>query len=251
MRPAVFSAVCLWFAATNAAAQARPPRELTTDRPDRTESPVTVDKAHFQFELELANFADSRVTGGSVRSWGFAVVNAKYGIRDDADLQLIVQGHERTTAGSLTSSSTLPDLTARMKWNLWGDDGGRTAFALMPFITVPREGGAATGGLILPWSTDLGRGWDMGVMSEVDVLARGRVGLVHSATFGHDLTGRLGMYAELASEMPELALKSTAWTGDTGLMYRTGPNLQLDAGIQLGLERAERVRAFVGVSRRY
>lgn len=32
-------------------------REMSTDRPDTTESPYTVDAGHFQFELDLAEYA--------------------------------------------------------------------------------------------------------------------------------------------------------------------------------------------------
>jgi hypothetical protein len=31
-------------------------RELATDRPDKTESPTTVDAGHFQFEMDFATF---------------------------------------------------------------------------------------------------------------------------------------------------------------------------------------------------
>ena len=31
-------------------------RELTPDRPDKTESPYTVDAGHFQLEMDFANF---------------------------------------------------------------------------------------------------------------------------------------------------------------------------------------------------
>ncbi len=30
-------------------------REMSTDRPDKTESPYTVDAGHFQWEMDLAN----------------------------------------------------------------------------------------------------------------------------------------------------------------------------------------------------
>jgi hypothetical protein len=250
-----FAAVALLIASAGvipAAAQTvKPLRELTTDRPDLTESPITVDKGHFQLEVELVNYANARASGATARSWGFGIVNAKLGVRDDIDVQLITQARERITTGSTTASSTLPDFTARVKWNLWGDDGGRTAFALMPFVTIPRDGGESTIGLVVPWSTELGRGWDMGAMSEIDVTGD-QVDLIHSATFGHDLTGRLGMYAELASDLPNHDFGKIALTADTGLMYRVGANLQFDSGVQIGLDdRAERVRAFVGVSRRY
>jgi hypothetical protein len=45
-------------------------RPLSTDRPDQTESPYTVDAGHFQIEMDLANGTLDRdkSNGGDVRS---------------------------------------------------------------------------------------------------------------------------------------------------------------------------------------
>src|SRR5262245_25948677 len=51
-------------------------REMSTDRPDQTESPYTVDAGHFQMEMDLgiATFDRDKSGGGDVRTevWGVA-----------------------------------------------------------------------------------------------------------------------------------------------------------------------------------
>ncbi len=52
------------------------------------------------------------------------------------------------------------DLTARLKINLWGDDGGTTAFGLLPYLKFPTStdslgNNAVEGGLILPFAVNL------------------------------------------------------------------------------------------------
>jgi hypothetical protein len=255
MRAALWLAGCVVAGANLFAQPARKLRDLTTDRPDRTESPITVDKGHVQVEIDFVNVTQ---TAASIRSYGFGAVNAKLGLRDNVDLQLVSQVHERTKVGTLTTTSTLPDVMARLKVNLWGNDGGKTAAALMPFVTVPTEsGGSVEGGLIVPLAVELGRGWGFGTMSELDLVrsetsASHQLNVVHSVTFGHDLTSTVGMYGELAAELRNAAVKTVATTANTGLTLRVGGNLQFDAGANAGLnDHADRIRVFVGMARRY
>ena len=67
-------------AATQAQAQSQL-RELTTDRPDQTESPITVDRGRFQIEVDAISFTRDRDKsgGGNVRtdSTGVAPINLK------------------------------------------------------------------------------------------------------------------------------------------------------------------------------
>src|SRR5438093_6841318 len=54
-------------------------RELSTDRPDKTESPYTVDAGHFQIEMDLVSYSRDRDThaGADTRvdSWAVAPIN--------------------------------------------------------------------------------------------------------------------------------------------------------------------------------
>jgi hypothetical protein len=44
-------------------------RELSPDRPDKTESPHTVDAGHFQLEMDFVNFTYSDVRTGPYTRW--------------------------------------------------------------------------------------------------------------------------------------------------------------------------------------
>ena len=93
------------------------------------------------------------------------------------------------------------DVTVRMKWNLWGNDGGDTAFALFPFVKIPTGAGLGSdsweGGLILPFGTTLDNGLSLGLMAEIDVVEDGGGNhdfeFLHSAVIGFDLTEELGL----------------------------------------------------------
>lgn len=246
-------------------------RELSTDRPDITESPYTVDAGHFQIEMDLANYARDVVNDASgelrATSYGLAALNLKAGLLARLDLQLVLDCYLHTrsedeAAGSESEASGLGDLQTRLKFNLWGNEGGRTAGALMPFIKWPLaaselRNGETEGGLILPVAVALPAGWSLGLMAELDFLRNAdddgyERETVGSITAGHDLAGALGGYAELVVSKSSVAGAEGQSLLGLGLTYGPEASLQFDGGCNLGLaEAAPDLGLFVGVSRRF
>ena len=244
-------------------------REMSTDRPDKTESPYTVPKGMIQLESDLAalTYDKHNTERATLSAWNFGSLNAKIGLADNVDLQVVFDGYlnenikDRVT-GASSRHDGVGDLTTRLKINLWGNDGGSTALALMPFVKAPTAShglgnDGVEGGLIIPLAVELPGGWGMGVMTEFDITADEAGGghhaeFVNSVTFGHDITEKLGGYVEFWSLIS--AENSSDWEGtvDVGLTYALTDNLQLDAGCNFGItEAAEDVHPFVGISYRF
>jgi hypothetical protein len=242
-------------------------RELLPDRPDKTESPYTVDAGHFQLEMDFAKFVQDRSDRVHLRSWNLAPCNLKLGLLNNVDLQLVFDSsiHHRIedrAARSTTTRSGLGDVTTRLKINLWGNDGGQTAFALMPFVKFPTASDqlgndAVEGGVILPLAVQLPGGWGLGLMSECDFLRNDETSsyhstFIHSITLGHDLFGKLGGFFEFFSEVSRA--RGSPWVGtvDLGLSYGLTENSQLDAGVNLGVtDSADDVNPFAGLTVRF
>ena len=246
-------------------------RELSTDRPDKTESPYTVDAGHFQIEMDLVTYErdHDRSSGANTvtKSWGIAPMNLKVGLCNQADLQVVLDtfSQVRTSdrmAGTRTTQRGFGDITTRLKVNVWGNDGGGTAFAAMPFLKLPSNqdhlgNHAVEGGLILPLSLDLGMGFGMGLMTEFDFIQNSfntdyHAEFVNSVTVSRDLFGNLGGYVEFWSLVS--AERGSEWQGtfDVGLTYGLSKNIQLDAGVNFGVTKsAPDVQPFLGVSVRF
>lgn len=244
-------------------------RELSTDRPDQTESPYTVDAGHWQFEFDFFNYTHDRENGVRTQTLNVAPLNAKLGLTNSADLQLIFDNYttERVrTGGATTTTRDWGDVTIRVKQNLWGNDGGDTAFAVMPFVKIPLHLGDAgndlvEGGVILPLAIALPRGWNLGLMTEVDVLANDTPSpngsnrhfeWINSITFSHDITKKLGGYVEFFSA--HSYENGTEWSAqiDVGLTYSINNDTQLDVGCNFGATRnAPDVQPFLGLTLRY
>ncbi len=67
-------------------------RELSADRPDKTDSPFTVDAGHFQLEMGFGNFSYQKFNteqGNLVsREYQIAPMNLKVGLLNNLDVQL-------------------------------------------------------------------------------------------------------------------------------------------------------------------
>jgi len=245
-------------------------RELSTDRPDQTESAYTVDAGHFQFELDFLNYTQDRDEsgGGDVRTrlLNIAPVNLKLGLLNTVDVQLMIDPRvesriEDRRAGTTMRASGFGEVATRLKINLWGNDGGSTALAIMPFVKWPLSAsavrnGETEGGVIVPFALELPAGWGLGAMTEVDFVSDGRSGyeteFVNSITFARDLTERLGGYVEFFTVTSRAS--GFKWQGqfDVGVTYALGKDTQLDFGCNFGVTKsAPDFQPFVGISRRY
>ncbi|HWA26133.1 MAG TPA: transporter [Lacunisphaera sp.] len=245
-------------------------RELSTDRPDQTESPQTVDAGHWQIETDLVNYTrDHNRTGGGdlvTRDLTVGAIDLKYGLTDRMDVQVVVDPYvnSRVTdrmAGLTTRASGFGEVTTRLKFNFWGNDGGSTACAIMPFVKWPLSAsgvrnGETEGGVMLILGYELPAGWGSAMMTEVEWVDDGAGGRdvewVNSITFAHDLTARLGGYVELFTVTGKAPGCKWQVQFDVGLTYAVSPDIQLDAGCNFALTRAAPdFQPFVGFSRRF
>ncbi|HSH96220.1 MAG TPA: transporter [Roseimicrobium sp.] len=246
-------------------------RKLSTDRPDLTESPYTVDAGHFQFETDLLNYTYDRYNSArsNTRDEALSVstINAKVGLWNNVDLQLVVPVYNRVrsrdlTTGAVTKGDGFGDLITRLKVNLWGNDGGTTAFGVMPFIKIPTAAsglgnGSVEGGIILPLAVELPAGWGMGTMLEVDVIRNGagsgqHAEVVQTVTFAHDILGSLGGYVEFFSLLSTESGAGWVASVNAGLTYGLTTDIQLDCGIKVGVTRAAPdLNPFVGITFRF
>jgi hypothetical protein len=134
-------------------------RSFNTDRPTKANVPYTVDAGHFQYETDLVSFTHQVI--GSVHTNTILALNPtfKVGVTNNADLEVNVSFAGVHTFGSSTGPSStswgIGDTFVRSKINLWGNDGGDTVAAVIPYIKAPSApigigNGAVEGGLIGP-----------------------------------------------------------------------------------------------------
>ena len=247
-------------------------REMTTDRPDTTEVPFTVDAGHFQLETNVLGFGRSfRGPEGDVTS-SFDVMtsNLRIGLTNEIELSLVGRpyGSIRTRGPNIFDRQYgTGGFDVRMKFNIWGNDNfeapGSTGFALLPYITLPtdRFNGISNdkieGGVSAIWAIKFNDTFNLGINASIAAEQLGdvpayRPGGILTFSLGHAITEKFGFYYEAITRYGIGDGRGEIQTLGGGITYKVNKNLQLDAGVNFGVTRAsDRVNPFVGFSARY
>lgn len=246
-------------------------REMATDRPDKTESAYTVDAGHYQIEMDLLSYTYDRSSAAgehlTTKAWAIAPINLKVGVLNNLDLQIIAETYNiQWTKDRATNSSTrvsgVGDLLLRCKTNLWGNDGGPSALSVMPFLKIPTNqhdlgNGALESGVIFPFAMELPVDWGFGAQAEIDWLQDSNSSdyheeFINTVTVSHDIAGKLAGYVELFSNVSTERGGKWIATFDFGFTYAVTRDIQLDAGMNIGLtDAADDLNPFIGLSMRY
>jgi hypothetical protein len=207
--------------------------------------------------------------GSNTRTSELAVapVNLKVGVTNNIDFQIVLEWYNGVRvrehgSDEVRRTSGFGAATARVKVNLWGNDGGASAFGAISFVRWPsslaRPGNEAMeGGMVIPFALKLPGDWSVGAMTGFDfvqseTVARRYASFINSVTLGHALKGDLGGYVEFYSEVS--AEPGSTWVGTTdfGISCALTANLQLDAGVNIGVTRAAKnLNLFTGLSWRF
>lgn len=230
-------------------------RNFATDRPDITESAYSVDAGHFQLETDLYKRSITKTNGSKETLKTFNNINLKYGLTNSADIQFVVSSYEK----SITSSQVANDvkegfggLTIRFKQNIFGNDKGKVALAIMPFVNITlHKGDMLAGGIIIPASFELPQGWSAGAQIEVDFVKPTHSNIqstyIASATLGHQFYKKLNFFIENVVTF-EASNDQAFYFLNGGFTYNLLPDLILDAGTYYCLAESSSRTVFVGCS---
>lgn len=252
------------FAVAGAAFAAAP--DFVSGRPGKNESPIVVPKGYLQIETEAARFGTDKDSGVKTDSLSVAASSLRYGLGGGYEAELILQPYVREKArdaSGRTSADGIGDTALRLRKNLAGQDGGAFAAAVIGYVTLPAPNGGlgsdnVGGGILLPVQQQL-----------TDKLSfAGTLGLAlvdsdahpHRDAFdpslalglGYAFTDRIGGFVELYADRAMEDGSETNATFDFGITYLALANLQLDAGVNLGLSDAATDQEFyVGMAKRF
>lgn len=242
-------------------------RPMATDRPDQTDGVYTVPKGWWQFETGLLSYSRRLDTDNRNESFIWGEVNAKYGLTDSIDLQLIWQAWaENRYRGDPGNGEDgfaregVNDLVARVKFNLFGNDEGRWAMSVVPFVKIPTAkhkigNDMWEGGMSINSEVDLGGGFTLGNTIYAQALADNDDTLHFSPTvtavLGYEVTDSLVVYGEIYGQNRVDTERYWQTSFDAGFMYSITPNVIFDAGANWFFRGDEAINPFVGLSWRF
>jgi len=247
-------------------------RDLEPDRPDQTEGPYTIDAGHYQIESDFISYTYDRVMPGrqNVRAQSLVALDPtlRVGLLNnvEGDLSITPFLWEKTDdidRHRTDTRSGFGDTILRAKINLWGNDEGKTAFGLIPFVKLPTSSDHLTnpfveGGLILPFNIVLPEETEIGMMTEVDARHDDAGSGDHAEWINSIVLQKgiiketLGAYIEFFSLVSNQRHAGPVETVDVGLLYAVSADIQLDTGCNFGVTRpATDFNPFIGFTVRF
>ena len=245
-------------------------RSFSTDRPTKSDTPYTVDAGHYQYEADFLNWTYDHNNASQITNSNLLVADPtlKVGLTNKTDLEMALapfnfnQSHVRGTTAKNTAAG-FGDVYTRLKYGVLGDDGGDYALALTPYVKAPTAARNVgnnhwEGGFYAPLVASLPKDWTLTVMTEVDILENAALNGYHAnyqnlinfshSVFDDSVTG----YAEFWSDVNNDQGASPQYTADFALSWSVKDNLQLDAGINVGLNKATNdLQPYLGISQRF
>ena len=238
---------------------------ICTDRPAKANGVCTVPAGHVQIESGLADWSLTKVDGTRTEVLTLGSTSARFGLTGSSEVQVGVTPYSRITfddGGARSKASGFGDVFVRYKQRL-SREGAPVQIGLLPFVKLPTAkstvgNGKVEGGLAVPISFTLAGPVTMTLGPEADLLADAD---------GHGRHAAIVNLVNVAGPItPKLTLAGELWTNvnfdqsgtvkqasaDAALAYAVSGNLQLDAGISLGLTRETAdIETYAGVSVRF
>jgi hypothetical protein len=211
--------------------------------------PYTTDPGWFQLEIHPLNFTYNRDPDERRRAFGVPVL-LKIGLLENIDLQIGIDTlvWERTTdrsTGDRWRNRGFGNTTVASKINLWGNNGGDTAMAVIPFLTLPTARydpgpGGVTGGIHLPTAWILNDLWTLEITPSAaavrDSEDNGYVaGFGHLTVLNRDLFANLAGFVEFGNFITTERDDKLQSVIRTGLTWDVTNNFVLEPGVGFGI----------------
>lgn len=222
-------------------------QELVTDRPDQTESSVTVPKGSLQIESGfLLGFAgENRFTTSDLL---LPTTLFRIGMTNNLELRLVNQvEHIKTEFEEFTGIS---DLEVGAKWQFFVSENSGTEIAFLSHLVIPTGSHELSGHSFatinkLAFSHILSESSGIGYNLGYNYFGTGNGDLIYSASFGYSLNNKTAVFIEPYGEVADF--NHFILNSDTGITYLLGSNLQADFSFGTGLNNRMNYIAF-GIS---
>ncbi len=244
-------------------------KDMSVDRPDKTESPYTIDPGHFHVEFAAMDYTWDRNKhhGEDERSQALVLMGTgiRAGLLNKLELQVILSGYNRVRTKDFVTLQTMKqhgygDTLVRFKYNFWGNEGDcKTAFGLIPFVKFATNqdhlgNSSVEEGFSFPFDVKITDKLNFSAMAQVNVIkghgsGRRVAEFLQSAEFGYAFTDKLSGYVELFTDKSTDGGSKWIVTGDYGFTYALTDNVVLDAGMNIGLSKeADDMNVTMGIS---
>lgn len=236
-------------------------RSMETDRPDVTESPYTVDAGHVQLESDLFRYKGSDASDEYKHQYLFVPLTIKLGLTQHIDFQASLESYRseyhKKDAEPEEHYGSYGSLSLRMKANLSGNDSGKFALAVLPYIKMPANSffdhHKLEGGLLLPAQWKIRQKLSIGFQEELDIVAEEEeyeLQGVQSLAVSYDILEKLKVIGETyyVYHFSEHQLENFI---NVAFQFSPWDNFALDGGMIQGLQPGSEHHYYLGIACRW
>jgi len=239
---------------------------ICADRPGKSSQACTVPKGHFQFESSLVDWTLSK--GGGERETAVTVgeTGLKYGLTDRSHIDIDITPWVRISSrdgDARDRAAGFGDVLVSYKYRLTAPDAP-VLLAVSPFVKIPTArraigNGKWEGGLTAPIQYSIPHSQlVLSLTPELDWAADGdgrghHAAMAQVANLGWQVTGKLNVSGEVWAQWDwDPAGTTTQSSADGAVAYLLRNDLQLDAGVNIGLNRVTPdVDLYLGVAKQF
>jgi hypothetical protein len=212
-------------------------QELVTDRPDQTESSVTIPLNSFQIETGLLT-GFTKNFGISERQFLIPTTLLRYGMTKNIELRIVEQFENRKIILESDGMFGVSDLELGAKIQILKKEDINTEIAFLTHLILPTGSESFTNGNLgtvnkIAVSHTINDFLDFGYNVGYNFFGSGRGDLIYSMALGIGITDNIGAYIETYGEIVEFNNPYSNF--DSGFTYLIQENLQLDLSFGIGL----------------
>lgn len=218
--------------------------DISTDRPDQSESPYLVEKGYFQIEAGITAESDEPVNDFKINVLSAPSFLFRYGAAKNFELRARIENISSKTTILNTSSTEngLGPLMAGAKIGLFKEKGSAPETALLLSVTFPFKenslfqsdyiGAEFRFAMSNSLSNRVSLSYNIG--AEFGAGSPGATG-IYTAAIGASLLKQLSIFAELYGFLPQKTSPDHRF--DAGLTYLVLKNVQIDASFGFGISK--------------
>lgn len=210
---------------------------IVTDRPDQTESSLTVPKGSFQIETGIL-IGSSKGNGISERQLLAPSTLLRYGLTKGIEIRFVNQFESIKNKTTSKKANGVNDLEIGAKFQLVKKENINTEIAFLSHLILPTGSEMLTNNKLgsinkLSISHTINENFGVGYNIGYDYFGTGKGNFTYSLVFGFGLTDNIGFYVEPYGSVIEFNNHEANF--DAGFTYLIKDNFQLDASFGTGI----------------
>jgi len=210
---------------------------IVTDRPDQTESSVTIPRKSLQIESGL-QIEKTNINNIPEKQLLIPTTLFRYGLTKNIELRFVEQLENRKSSLDSDANFGVSDLEIGAKIQILKKENINTEIAFLSHIILPTGSENVTSGTVgtvnkIAVSHGINDFLDLGYNVGYNYFGSGRGDLIYSMALGIGITEKIGVYVETYGEVVEFNNPFSKF--DSGFTYLIKENLQFDLSFGIGL----------------